>query len=62
MLYGSKGSLPEALIAKGFGPVRFRASLGMSAGNRISVNHEANAAGWISRWRAAGWDVGRPCS
>lgn len=56
VLYGSKDSLPEALVAEGFGPVRYRATLGMSAGNHIPINHVANAAGWITRWRAEGWN------
>jgi hypothetical protein len=57
VMYGSKDSLPEALVQAGFGPVRYRAGLGYSAGNRLPANHDSSAANWISWWRAEGWDA-----
>lgn len=56
VLYGSKDSLPESLVAAGFGPVRYRAGLGYSAGNHLPAGHDSSAANWISWWRAEGWD------
>jgi hypothetical protein len=56
VLYGSKDSLPEALVAAGFGPVRYRAGLGYSTGNRLPAGHDSSVANWISWWRAEGWD------
>jgi hypothetical protein len=56
VLYGSKDSLPEALVGAGFGPVRYRAGLGYSTGNRLPAGHDSSVANWISWWRAEGWD------
>lgn len=56
VLYGSKDSLPESLVAAGFGPVRLRAGLGYSTGNHLPAGHTSNSARWITQWRNEGWD------
>lgn len=47
-------TLPDRLSAAGWGPVTFRASVGMRAGRA----NDSNAAGWwINNWRWSGWDA-----
>ncbi len=47
-------TLPDQLIAHGWGPIRYRAGLGYQAG---PGNRDTTAAWWIQTWRAAGWDA-----
>jgi len=49
-------SLPNLLAQSGWGPVRFRAGLGYSAGNLLPANSTYSVAAYIRQWRAAGWD------
>lgn len=56
VLYGSKDSLPEALVEAGFGPVRYRSALGYSTGYQLPAGHAFSTASWIQQWRAQGWD------
>lgn len=50
-------SLPTLLAQQGWGPVRFRAGLGYTAGNFQPSGSRFSAANWISWWRQAGWDT-----
>lgn len=50
-------SLPTLLAERGWGPVRFRADLGYSAGNFQSATSQFSAANWIRWWRDGGWDA-----
>ena len=54
---GYEPSLPTVLAERGWGPVRFRADLGYSAGNFQSATSQFSAANWIKWWRDAGWDA-----
>ncbi len=47
-------TLPDQLAAAGWGPVRYRATVGMRAGSAVDDNA---AATWINRWRSVGWDT-----
>lgn len=49
-------TLSDRLVARGWGPVRFRASVGMSTGTPGSTS-STTASYWIERWRAEGWDT-----
>ena len=50
-------TLPDMLAAKGWGPIRFRAGLGYSAGNLLpSSKSSFSTAQWVRTWRAEGWD------
>ena len=47
-------TLPDRLSVAGWGPVRYRATVGMRAGSP----NDQNAAGWwLGAWRATGWDA-----
>lgn len=50
-------SLPNLLAQRGWGPIRYRAGDGYSAGNFLPVGHEASSANWITWWRQDGWDA-----
>jgi hypothetical protein len=50
-------SLPANLAAAGWGPIRFRAGLGYTAGNFQPSGSKFSAANWIAWWRAEGWDA-----
>ena len=50
-------SLPTLLAQQGWGPVRFRAGLGYTAGRQQPRNSNFSAANWIRTWRAGGWDA-----
>ncbi len=50
-------SLPTLLHQQGWGPIRYRAGDGYSAGNFLPAGHEASSANWITWWRQAGWDA-----
>ncbi len=50
-------SLPTNLAAAGWGPIRFRAGLGYSAGNFQPSGSRFSVANWIGWWRAEGWDA-----
>ncbi len=54
-LWGSiQPTLPDRLVEQGWGPIRFRATVGLLAG---PVGSSSNSAGWrIENWRAGGWD------
>lgn len=47
-------TLPDQLAAAGWGPIRFRASVGMFAG---PPTRDTSAARWIQTWRTYGWDA-----
>ena len=49
-------SLTDQLAARGWGPIRFRASVGMSTGTPGS-NSQTTASYWIRQWRSQGWDT-----
>lgn len=49
-------TLGDQLVANGWGPVRFRAGVGYSAGNK-PVKADLKASYWIQRWRSEGWDA-----
>ncbi len=49
-------SLPANLAAQGWGPIRFRAGLGYTAGNFQPAGSTFSVANWIRWWRAEGWD------
>lgn len=49
-------SLSDRLAERGWGPIRFRASLGMSTGT-AGTTSDTTAAYWIERWRSEGWDT-----
>lgn len=49
-------SLGDQLASRGWGPVRFRASVGMSTG-APGTTSSTTAAYWIERWRSEGWDT-----
>jgi len=50
-------SLPTLLAQTGWGPVRFRAGLGYSAGNLLPATSSFSVANYIRQWRAGGWDA-----
>jgi hypothetical protein len=50
-------SLPANLAAAGWGPIRFRAGLGYTAGNFQPAGSTFSAANWIGWWKQAGWDA-----
>jgi hypothetical protein len=50
-------SLPTQLAQRGWGPIRFRAGLGYSAGNFQAPGSQRSAANWIRWWRQGGWDA-----
>jgi hypothetical protein len=50
-------TLPTILAEQGWGPIRFRAGLGYSAGNYQPADSTFSSANWIRWWRAAGWDA-----
>jgi hypothetical protein len=53
-LWGSlQPTLPDRLVEQGWGPIQFRATLGLKAGTPATTN---NAAWWIRHWRSQGWD------
>jgi hypothetical protein len=47
-------TLDDQLIARGWGPVRVRAGVGLSTG--AFATGETTAPYWIQQWRTAGWD------
>ncbi len=47
-------TLPDRLVEHGWGPVRYRGAVGMTAGVGTTSN---DAAWWIRHWRAQGWDA-----
>lgn len=49
-------TLPDQLVANGWGPIRFQAIGGMSSGH-FNVPFGAKATHWISHWRSQGWDA-----
>lgn len=49
-------SLSDQLKTRGWGPIRFRASVGMSTGSAGS-NSDTTAPYWIRQWRAQGWET-----
>jgi hypothetical protein len=50
-------SLPTLLAQQGWGPIRFRAGLGYTAGRQQPKASGFSAAQWITTWRNAGWDA-----
>lgn len=50
-------SLPTQLAAQGWGPIRFRAGLGYTAGNFQPGGSRFSVANWLTWWRAEGWDA-----
>jgi hypothetical protein len=50
-------SLPALLAATGWGPVRFVAGCGFTAGNYQPSGSQFSVANWVQWWRAAGWDA-----
>ncbi|MGE0138160.1 MAG: SGNH/GDSL hydrolase family protein [Ilumatobacteraceae bacterium] len=50
-------SLPTLLAATGWGPIRFVAGCGFTAGNYQPAGSRFSVANWISWWRAEGWDA-----
>ncbi|MFN8023243.1 MAG: SGNH/GDSL hydrolase family protein [Acidimicrobiales bacterium] len=50
-------SLPTNLAALGWGPIRFRAGLGYTAGNFQPSGSKFSVVNWINWWRAEGWDA-----
>lgn len=50
-------SLPTGLAELGWGPIRFRAGLGYTAGNFQPSGSTFSVANWIDWWRAEGWDA-----
>ncbi|MEO1057657.1 MAG: SGNH/GDSL hydrolase family protein, partial [Actinomycetota bacterium] len=49
-------TLPDQLAARGWGPIRFRGGVAISAGNE-PVQNELKASYWIQTWRSQGWDA-----
>ena len=49
-------TLPDQLAARGWGPIRFRGGVAISAGNE-PVQNELRASYWIELWRSQGWDA-----
>jgi hypothetical protein len=49
-------TLPDQLVANGWGPIRFQAIGGLSSGY-FNVPFGAKATHWISYWRTLGWDA-----
>jgi len=49
-------TLVDQLAASGWGPIRFRAAVGMFAGTP-GTGRTDTAAYWIERWRREGWDT-----
>lgn len=49
-------TLPDQLVANGWGPIRFQAIGGLSSGH-FNVPFGAKATHWISYWRSLGWDA-----
>lgn len=49
-------SLATNLAEHGWGPIRFRAGLGYTAGNFQPANSTFSVVNWIRWWRAEGWD------
>ncbi len=49
-------TLADQLVANGWGPVRLRGGVAISAGNE-PVQNELKASWWIEQWRAQGWDA-----
>ncbi|MEZ5252188.1 MAG: hypothetical protein R2713_24150 [Ilumatobacteraceae bacterium] len=47
-------SLPANLAAAGWGPIRFRAGLGYTAGNFQPAGSQFSVVNWIRTWRAQG--------
>ncbi len=50
-------TLAELLNRSGWGPVRYRAGLGYTAGNFQPAGSTFSVANYIKWWRAAGWDA-----
>lgn len=51
-------TLPSVLADHGWGPIRFRAGLGYSAGNLLPASRQTfSTAYWIRLWRSQGWDA-----
>jgi hypothetical protein len=50
-------SLATLLSQDGFGPVRFRAGLGYTAGNFQPANSHFSVVNYLRQWKAAGWDA-----
>lgn len=48
-------SLPTNLAEAGWGPIRFRAGLGVTSGNFVSPTSRFSAANWIRTWESQGW-------
>jgi hypothetical protein len=49
-------TLPDQLVANGWGPIRFQAIGGLSSGH-FNVPFGAKATHWINYWRSQGWDA-----
>ena len=49
--------MPTGLAELGWGPIRFRAGLGYTAGNFQPSGSTFSVANWIDWWRAEGWDA-----
>ena len=49
-------TLPDQLVANGWGPIRFQAIGGLSSGH-FNVPFGAKATHWIGYWRSLGWDA-----
>lgn len=49
-------TLPDQLIAQGWGPIRFQSIEGLSSGH-FNVPWGAKATSWIELWRSQGWDA-----
>lgn len=51
-------TLPSMLADRGWGPIRFRAGLGYTAGNLLPASRQTfSTAYWIRLWRSEGWDA-----
>ena len=48
-------TLDDQLLTSGWGPVKVRAGVGMSAG-AFDIPAASKASYWIQRWRSEGWD------
>jgi lysophospholipase L1-like esterase len=49
-------TLPDHLVANGWGPIKLQAIAGMTSG-RFNVPSGARATYWVETWRAQGWDA-----
>lgn len=48
-------TLPDRLVERGWGPIRFRAA-GSATSGLFPVDDEFRSSSWITRWKQQGWD------